>query len=111
MYLSGIDEQEIMSHTGHRSDKAIRKYKRSFDETQEKTSSVLDPRKKVKPESQPFSSTGTTVVTKVCANVAKPKCFEPQQSRNTLLKIKEKFFKILRFINEKIIIINQFILE
>lgn len=43
MYLSGIDEQEIMSRTGHRSEKAVRKYKRSSDEIQEKVSSVLDP--------------------------------------------------------------------
>ncbi|XP_062602127.1 zinc finger MYM-type protein 2-like [Saccostrea cucullata] len=31
MYLSGIDEQEIMARTGHRSEKAVRKYKRSSD--------------------------------------------------------------------------------
>ncbi|XP_061170287.1 uncharacterized protein LOC133179582 [Saccostrea echinata] len=31
MYLSGIDEQDIMTRTGHRSEKVVRKYKRSSD--------------------------------------------------------------------------------
>lgn len=97
MYLSGIDEQEIMSRTGHRSEKAVRKYKRSSDEIQEKVSSVLDPPapKKVKLESPPSTSTGTCTTaenvsaTKVCADVAKPKCFVPQQGRNALKEISE----------------------
>lgn len=74
VYLSGIDEQEIMSRTGHRSEKAVRKYKRSSGEIQEKVSSVLDPPapKKVKPESPPSTCTGTRTTaenvsaTKVC---------------------------------------------
>lgn len=97
MYLSGIDEQEIMSRTGHRSEKAVRKYKRSSDEIQEKVSSVLDPPapKKVKLESPPSTSTGTCTTaenvsaTKVYADVAKPKCFVPQQGRNALKEISE----------------------
>jgi hypothetical protein len=31
MYISGIDEQEIMACTGHPSEKSVRKYKRSSD--------------------------------------------------------------------------------
>ena len=27
LYQAGVDEQEIMSRTGHRSEKAVRKYK------------------------------------------------------------------------------------
>lgn len=86
MYLSGIDEQEIMSRTGHRSEKAVRKYKRSSDEIQEKVSSVLDPPapKKVKPESTPSTCTTDENVsaTKLCA-------FVPQQGRNALKEISE----------------------
>lgn len=94
VYLSGIDEQEIMSRTGHRSEKAVRKYKTSSCEIQEKVSSVLDPPapKKVKPESPPSTCTAENVsATKVCADidVAKPKCFVPQQGRNALKEIFE----------------------
>lgn len=94
-----------MSRTGHRSEKAVRKYKRSSGEIQEKVSSVLDPPapKKVKPESPPSTCTGTCTTaenvsaTKVCADidVAWPKCFVPQQGRNALKEISENstYFK------------------
>lgn len=84
--LSGIDEQEIMSRTGHRSEKAVRKYKRSSDEIQEKVSYVLDlpVPKKVKPESTPLTCTTdeNMSATKLCA-------FVPQQGRNALKEISE----------------------
>jgi len=43
LYMSGIDEQEIMARTGHRSEKAVRKYKQSCSEISKKVSAVLDP--------------------------------------------------------------------
>jgi hypothetical protein len=43
LYHAGIDEQEIMSRTGHRSEKAVRKYKRSNAELQGRVSEVLNP--------------------------------------------------------------------
>ncbi|XP_062568432.1 uncharacterized protein LOC134230612 [Saccostrea cucullata] len=43
LYHAGIDEQEIMSRTGHRSETAVRKYKRSNSALQERVSEVLNP--------------------------------------------------------------------
>jgi len=43
LYLSGIDEQEIMARMGHRSEKSVRKYKETGPEIQKKVASVLDP--------------------------------------------------------------------
>lgn len=43
LYQAGIDEQEIMSRTGHRSEVAVRKYKRSNSALQERVSEVLNP--------------------------------------------------------------------
>lgn len=40
LYQAGIDEQEIMSRTGHRSEVAVRKYKRSNSALQERVSEV-----------------------------------------------------------------------
>jgi hypothetical protein len=45
MYTAGIDEQEIMDRTGHRSDTAVRKYKQSYDQVRKMVSNVLDPNK------------------------------------------------------------------
>ena len=42
LYMSGIDEQEIMARTGHRSEKAVRKYKQSCSEISKKVSAVLN---------------------------------------------------------------------
>ena len=43
LYMAGIDEQEIMARTGHRSEKSVRKYKQSSTTIQQKVASVLDP--------------------------------------------------------------------
>ena len=43
LYMSGVGEQEIMKSTGHRSEKAVRKYKRSSDEIDENVSNILNP--------------------------------------------------------------------
>ncbi|XP_060590275.1 uncharacterized protein LOC132745383 [Ruditapes philippinarum] len=42
MYTAGIDEQEIMDRTGHRSVTAVRKYKQSSDQVRKMVSNVLD---------------------------------------------------------------------
>jgi hypothetical protein len=43
LYSAGMDEQAIMERTGHRSERAVRKYKRSCPEVAETVSKVLDP--------------------------------------------------------------------
>ena len=43
LYLAGVDEQDIMSRTGHRSEKAVRKYKQSCSTVTKRVSKVLDP--------------------------------------------------------------------
>ena len=43
LYTSGIDEQEIMARTGHRSTNAVRKYKQTSDEIRKSVSLSLDP--------------------------------------------------------------------
>jgi integrase len=42
LYQASVDEQDIISRTGHRSETAVRKYKRSNSVLQEKNSKVLD---------------------------------------------------------------------
>lgn len=32
LYMAGVNEQEIMRRTGHRSEKAVKKYKQPFDD-------------------------------------------------------------------------------
>lgn len=41
--MAGIDEQEIMNRTGHRSEKSVRRYKQSSTNIQRKVAAVLDP--------------------------------------------------------------------
>ncbi|XP_033754046.1 uncharacterized protein LOC117337262 [Pecten maximus] len=48
LYIAGVDEQEIMNRTGHRSEKAVRKYKSADESVLRKVSSVLDPPQKRK---------------------------------------------------------------
>ena len=48
LYQAGVDEQEIMSRTGHRSETAVQKYKRSNSVLMENESKVLDPPKMMK---------------------------------------------------------------
>jgi len=43
LYTAGIDEQDIMARTGHRSEKAVRKYKIQNDIIGSKVSAILDP--------------------------------------------------------------------
>ena len=43
LYMSGISEQEIMRRTGHRSEKSVRKYKRSSEQMEVEVSKILDP--------------------------------------------------------------------
>ena len=48
LYQAGVDEQEIMSRTGHRSETAVRKYKRTNSVLMKNVSNVLDPPKMMK---------------------------------------------------------------
>ena len=43
LYLAGVDEQDIMARTGHRSEKAVRKYKQTCPTFRKRVSKVLDP--------------------------------------------------------------------
>jgi hypothetical protein len=43
LYMSGVEEQEIMARTGHRSTDGVRKYKRASAEMMASVSSALDP--------------------------------------------------------------------
>ncbi|XP_061195452.1 uncharacterized protein LOC133203697 [Saccostrea echinata] len=43
LYISGVSEQEIMRRTGHRSEKSVRKYKRSSEQIDVAVSKILDP--------------------------------------------------------------------
>lgn len=43
LYMAGIDEQEIMQRTGHRSEKGVQHYKETSNDILKKVSSVLDP--------------------------------------------------------------------
>lgn len=43
LYNAGIEEQEIMGRTGHRSEKGVRKYKQASVVQQKRVASVLDP--------------------------------------------------------------------
>ena len=43
LYMAGVEEQEIMARTGHRSERSVRKYKRSSDEIADKVSDILNP--------------------------------------------------------------------
>ncbi len=43
LYMGGVDEQEIMSRTGHRSERSVRKYKQSCPAIQKEVASILDP--------------------------------------------------------------------
>ncbi|XP_033733613.1 uncharacterized protein LOC117322782 [Pecten maximus] len=53
LYIARVDEQEIMNRTGHRSEKAVRKYKSADESVLRKVSSVLDPpQKRKRPENK-----------------------------------------------------------
>ena len=43
LYMTGIDEQEIMNRTEQRSAKSVRRYKQSSTNIQRKVAAVLDP--------------------------------------------------------------------
>lgn len=43
LYMAGVDEQEIMERTGHRSEKSVRKYKTANSTILGKVAAVLDP--------------------------------------------------------------------
>ena len=43
--MAGVDEQEIMQRTGHRSEKSVQKYKFASSEIQKRVAAVLDPPK------------------------------------------------------------------
>ena len=49
LYNAGVPEQEIMARTGHRSESAVRKYKRSSEEILKQVSGVLDPNENLHP--------------------------------------------------------------
>ena len=42
LYMAGVDEQEIMQRTGHRSEKSVQKYKVASSEIQKRVAAVLD---------------------------------------------------------------------
>ena len=56
LYNSGIEEQEIMGRTGHRSIEAVRRYKRCSDDMRKNVSRVLDPKLPNIGENSPVSS-------------------------------------------------------
>ena len=62
LYQAGIEEQEIMNRTGHRSVDSVRQYKRPSDDMITEISSVLEP-KRIK------TSAACTITTPVCASV------------------------------------------
>ena len=46
LYMAGVDEQEIMQRTGHRSEKSVQKYNKvASSEIQKQVAAVLDPPK------------------------------------------------------------------
>ena len=63
LYQAGVDEQEIMSRTGHRSEKAVRKYKTPSAGVILNTSSALNPppEKRIKRETSEQQVTLETV--------------------------------------------------
>ena len=61
LYMAGVDEQEIMSRTGHRSEKSVRKYKQSCVGIQKRVASILDP-----PPVQPASENEIPPPKKLC---------------------------------------------
>ena len=66
LFDAGLDEQLIMSRTGHSSTSGVRSYKRVTDQLREKTSTILNTRDELKSESpiQPLKAiTHGTVVT------------------------------------------------
>jgi len=50
LYQAGVEEQEIMARTGHRSVNSVRKYKRPSEEMMREISNVLEPPTKIKRE-------------------------------------------------------------
>ena len=68
LYDAGIDEQEIMARTGHRSERALRQYKRATPAVMTRTSAVLDPPqrpiKRVKTETETCMKTETETCVK-----------------------------------------------
>ena len=50
LFREGVEEQQIMSITGHRSTKAVRLYKETSHEQQEETSKIIQNAKKFKVE-------------------------------------------------------------
>lgn len=65
LFDAGIDEQEIMSRTGHRSEKGLRQYKRATPAVMARTSAALDPpqpvqTKRIKSETATESSATCT---------------------------------------------------
>jgi len=64
LYMAGVDEQEIMRRTGHRSEKGVRKYKTAGVAIMEKVGSILDPPQKSaskrKIEEEPMESCNGT---------------------------------------------------
>ena len=69
LYIAGIPEQEIMARTGHRTETAVLKYKRSSSKIHEEVSQVLNPPSKVvksenNSESEPMEACSSVITDK-----------------------------------------------
>ncbi|XP_061180579.1 uncharacterized protein LOC133189188 [Saccostrea echinata] len=56
LYMSGVEEQQIMDRTGHRSQAGVRKYKRSSAQMEANVSKILDPPKECTENSTPLNT-------------------------------------------------------
>jgi len=61
LYIAGIPEQEIMARTGHRTETAVRKYKRSSSQRHEELSKVV--KSENNSESEPMEACCSRVIT------------------------------------------------
>lgn len=59
MVSGGVEEQEIMARTGHRSIESLRQYKRASDDMMKEVSAVLEP-KRFRKSDEPTSTITTT---------------------------------------------------
>ncbi|XP_053384594.1 uncharacterized protein LOC128550162 [Mercenaria mercenaria] len=87
MYEAGIDEQDIMDRTGHRSVTAVRKYKRLNDKICKKVSNVLDPNSDV---SLSMSKRNEQSDDDKEINLKNSPCHKKQKVRNALSEITTK---------------------
>lgn len=66
LYQAGVEEQEIMARTGHRSIESVRQYKRASDDMMKEVSTVLEP-KRVRKSDEPTSTITTASLDSPCS--------------------------------------------